>query len=105
MPDVPVPDTANANEPSAARNTRPSRSRTSSSRRQHQRIEMAERRRGHGAHHARRGEARPGAEQDAVGIGEQAHAGISSNCASASRSAGMIDSGSGSSGGRGTPTS
>ena len=31
MPDVPVPDTANANEPSGARNRRPSRARTSSS--------------------------------------------------------------------------
>ena len=30
-PDVPVPETANANDPSAARNTRPSRARTSSS--------------------------------------------------------------------------
>ena len=54
---------------------------------------MAERRRRHGAHHARRGQARAGTEQDAIGVGEQAHAGISSNCASASRSCANAASG------------
>ena len=105
MPDVPVPDTAKANDPSAARNT-PRQTRAHIvEQRHHQRIEMADGRRRHRAHHARRGQARSGAEQDAIGVGQQAHAGISSKCASASRSAGTIDSGSGSSGGRGTPTS
>ena len=96
MPDVPVPDTANANDPSGARNSRASRARTSSSSAHHERIEMAERRRRHRAHHARRGQARTGAEQDAIGVGQQAHAGTSSKCASASRSAAMRGFGSGS---------
>ena len=59
------PETANANEPSGARNTRPSRARISSSSASMSGSRWLTRRRRHRAHHARRRQARAGAEQDA----------------------------------------
>ena len=105
MPDVPVPDTANANEPSGAWNRRIRRVANIVQQTHHQWIEMTDRRCRHRAHDPRRCETRAGAEQDAILIGKQAHAGISSKCASASRSTDTAVSGTGRSGGRGTPTS
>ena len=105
MPDVPVPDTANANDPSGARNIRASRARTSSSSAIISGSRWLTRRRRHRAHHARRGQARPGPEQDAIGVGQQAHAGISSNAGQRVAQRGDRRVGHGRSGGRGTPTS
>src|SRR5204862_5808450 len=71
----------------------------------HHWIEMADGRCRHRAHHPRSGEARTGAKKNPIGVGEEAHAGISSKCATASRSAATAGSDAGASGGRGTPTS
>ena len=76
IPDVPVPDTANANDPSGARNSARQPRADVVEQRDHQRIEMADASappsRASRAATVRLG---TGPEQDAIGIGQQAHAG------------------------------
>ena len=73
--------------------------------REHDRVEMADRGRRHRPHHARRRHARARAEQDAIGFRQQAHTVTSWNVSIASLNAATPASGSGTSGGRGRPTS